>query len=707
MIARIYSPVRRVLRCAMVTALLALAVAAVAGPGQRKIDSLNFVNAEISTVLKSLADISGANIVISPNVKGVITVKLRSVTVDEALQVITKISGLSYAETNGTYVVDTQSAATTTLAQEYEIIKLRVISSSDAVNALKAPFKDVLVNELPDKRLLLVGNAARLNQAKTLLADIDAAAPLQLPGDGKTAEIISMPYQVKNLLSAQVKQYLEDEYRGQGMVVKYAPKTMWETSVESSRLILTGPKPVIEQALNALGSIDHDIAVSEKRVGVERILASHAIAYLLERYEARGLTIITAPMTTAQVSQVSGAAGGNAATAVASVKIGTTVQRSKEGVLNIDEPIGDFILRGPVSVVDDAAAALKTVDIGPKRLDFLYSLRYLKATEAKAKLDEMYGKDGLQVVLAPGRRGITPKMATDDGSGTATGGDDAKVNVVEVNDVTLRGPETIVARAIATLDEWDAEPPQISVGTEIISINSADLTNLGIVWGGLDGNTVTVGSVSTTLNELPSGDPLQLGRIVRSPISLNATLNALQTMNKAKIINRPATVVRNAQEATIHVGDTIYYETLVGYADNGPIIATASIDTGVTLQVRPIISKDNVITLEITANVTEPPTFRRSSSGSDLPSFRETKTSTVVQVRDGETLVIGGLMQTSKEINETAVPVLSKIPFLGNLFRSRKVTPRETELLIMVTPTVLRPGVVNPAGMPMVPAQVK
>lgn len=702
MIARIFSQVRRGMRCALVIVLLAAAVAGVAGPGQRKIDSLNFVNAEVSTVLKSLADMSGANIVISPNVKGQITVKLRNVTVDEALQVITKMSGLAYGETNGTYIVNTAAAmAESSPISAHEIVRLQVIAPADAIAALKATYKDVIVNELPDKRLVLVADAARLTQAKAFVADIDAAPAMD---PGIKFEMLTKTYQVKNLVPSQVKQQLEDEYKGQGLSVKYAPKMIWEqettdgaTAWESSRLIITGPKPALDEALDMLSRIDQDVEMSSQRVAAKRIYASQAIVFLLENFGPKGLSIMTAPMTYAETvteGVESGAKGMKL-----SNQIGKMVTRDKNGSLNVSEPIGDFILRGPTEVVNDAMKLLTTIDVGPERVERLYSVRFLKATEVKKQLEEMYGKEGLQIVLAPSGKGATPQVASSEGTSRVTSAaTDTKNNLIEITDCTLRGPEPVVARALQTLETWDAEPPQISIGTEIISIDASESMNLGIEWS----PTVTV-----DLDEQPSGDPLQLGRIVRSPINLSATLNALQTKNKAKLINRPATVVRNAQEAMIHVGDTVYFETLAGFTDSGvPIIAAQRIDTGVTLQVRPLISRDGTITLEITTNVTEEPKFRQARSGAELPQFRESKSSTVVQVKDGETLVIGGLMQTVNRVNESAVPVLSKLPLVGNLFRNRNVSPKQTELLIMVTPTVLRSGVQNPANQ-LMPSEIK
>jgi type II secretory pathway component GspD/PulD (secretin) len=148
------------------------------------------------------------------------------------------------------------------------------------------------------------------------------------------------------------------------------------------------------------------------------------------------------------------------------------------------------------------------------------------------------------------------------------------------------------------------------------------------------------------------------------------------------------------------VGGQFFYETVTAITNTGPVYSLSSIDTGVTMQVRPLVSQDGLITLEITSNVTETPTFRRGVSGADLPTIQENSSTTVVQVRSGETLVIGGLMQSREEEQRQSVPGLGKLPLIGSLFRSKRVAPSQTELVILVTPTLVGTGTAAPAAAP-------
>ncbi|OPZ88111.1 MAG: Type II secretion system protein D precursor [bacterium ADurb.Bin429] len=713
MVALIRELATRHCRGLLLIGLLALAIAAFAGPGYR-ITSLDFVGSPIPVVLKALADVSGTNIAVAPDVKGEITLKLRNVTLEEALAIIANMANLSYRLTGNTYLVTPRAETATRPASDIgteppanAVVALTYISAADAIGALNIAFKDVAVKEIPG-RLVLSGPAKRLIAAKVLLAEID------LPGKAATdvppaaePEVAEMSYRVKSVVAWQAKQYLEELYKGDGLTIRYAPQRLWVENADaapadaaawkSNELILRGPKPVVERALASVSRIDVEMPQVEKRCGVKRIYATQAISYLLERFQARGLTILTAPMTFSEVASM--AEGEKAAASVKSNPVGAMVRRDKDGNLNITEPIGDFILRGPEDVVNQAVTALAAVDIGPERVEKIYTLRFLKGDDAKKKLDEIYGQEGLQVTLAPAKRGTASKAAVPGGESGAPAAS-GKGGGAEVFDLVLRGPDPVVTRAQSLLLTLDTAPAQVSINTEIVSLNSGEVNNLGVNWSGIIGTTNVAGQASVNLNETQPSDPLDLGRIVRAPININATINALQTANKAKVINRPSTVVQNGEQATIHVGGQFFYETVSAIANTGPVFSLNSVNTGVTLQVRPLVSSDGLITLEITSSVTETPTFRKGISGADLPNIQENTSTTVVQVRSGETLVIGGLMQSREEEQRQSVPGLGKLPLIGSLFRSKRVAPSQTELVILVTPSLVGTGAPAPAPTP-------
>ncbi len=694
MITQMVAPVGRWYRLAMVVILLVAALAGYALPGERRIDSLNFSNAEVTMVLKALADLSNTNIVISPTVKGTITIKLTDVTVDEALQIITRELGLAYTLSGDAYVVaDPETIKRITPPTEaYEIVTLKGLSAIDVSSALSIAFKDVQSKELPDHRLLITGESKRLQAALDFIREIDVVKP-------PTPEVVQVEavYPVKSIDPLQAKEVLEKFYGAQGLAASVAPKSL----EEGDSLILHGPRPVVDLALASLAKVDFAVKIVELRRNVKSVFATHAISFLLQRYQNNGLSIVTLPMTITQITSQSGEAAQSmtnvAGSGLLKTAVGIEAKLDKDGKLNVAEPVGDFLLRGPENVVQQADATLTAIDIGPQRVDHIYTLRFLNIADTKKRLDDLYSGDGLVTSIGPGYNGATPDVVNNSNQAALTGTTTANANssntaAVEVTKLLLRGPEEVVTRAEKLLDSLDVEPLQISVHAEIISMNAAETKNIGMIWGQNTANGTTTGSVTANLNEQQSGNPLQLGGIVRDPVSLFATLNLMESKNIAKIINKPTTVVQNGHEAIIHVGDSIYYEILSGYQNGTPIYQTNSIDTGVTLRVRPMISKDGIITLEISSNVADTPTFNTGPGGTSLPDIPENSNATIVQMRDNETLIVGGLRQTSQTEVTQGIPLLDKLPFIGNFFRTKQTQPSNNELMILVRPEILHPS---------------
>ena len=246
----------------------------------------------------------------------------------------------------------------------------------------------------------------------------------------------------------------------------------------------------------------------------------------------------------------------------------------------------------------------------------------------------------------------------------------------------LRGPADVVKQAEDLLASEYLEAQQICISSEIISINSSETQNVGLTWPS---------NVSTSFSEIAPSNPWTLGRIYRSGLTgLDASLSALETTNKAKVISRPSTVVQNGRQATIHIGQILMYETVGSVNSTGqPMYSTQTLPVGVTLQVLPQMSSDGVITLNITSVVSSA-TWTTDANGIQLPQVQETKSATTVQVHDGETLMIGGLKQNSTSVAKSGLPFLQKIPLIGPIFGSTNSTPSDQELMILVSPVSMK-----------------
>jgi general secretion pathway protein D len=151
--------------------------------------------------------------------------------------------------------------------------------------------------------------------------------------------------------------------------------------------------------------------------------------------------------------------------------------------------------------------------------------------------------------------------------------------------------------------------------------------------------------------------------------------------------------VANNQEANISIGDEVPFLRGSQVTDNGQVNSQVEYETvGIQLQVTPHINPDGYVNLEIAPEISalNSGSNVQISEGLTAPTFTNRSAETVVTVKDGETVVIGGLIQTTEDERETKVPVMGDLPYVGNLFRATTSSRRRTELLMVLTVNVIR-----------------
>jgi len=168
--------------------------------------------------------------------------------------------------------------------------------------------------------------------------------------------------------------------------------------------------------------------------------------------------------------------------------------------------------------------------------------------------------------------------------------------------------------------------------------------------------------------------------------SVNAVLQALESEGVVKIVSSPKVVTQNNKKATILSGEKIPYPTQQGGAQGGAI-TVAFADANLQLDVTPQITNEGTIIMDIKLEKAEAD-FSRTVNGT--PTIIRKALDTQVLVRDGGTAVLGGVYVTNNTTGSTGVPFLSKIPLLGFLFRNKTKQQSNAELLIFITPHVLR-----------------
>ena len=171
-----------------------------------------------------------------------------------------------------------------------------------------------------------------------------------------------------------------------------------------------------------------------------------------------------------------------------------------------------------------------------------------------------------------------------------------------------------------------------------------------------------------------------------------ATLRAIAQAGKAQLLSRPSVLARNNQPATIVVGQQVPLITSVRYDTFGNAINSVTYqNVGIILKVTPFITGDGLVQMIVQPQTSSiDTTFSVPiSAGVNAPVIDTRSADTVVVTPDGQTVVIGGLMQNDKSEAESKIPFLGDIPILGNLFKHKVNSDAKTELLIFLTPHVI------------------
>ena len=302
---------------------------------------------------------------------------------------------------------------------------------------------------------------------------------------------------------------------------------------------------------------------------------------------------------------------------------------------------------------------------------------------------------------------------------------DPRTNKLIITDV----PE-IFPQVENILAELDIKPPQILIEAQIVEVNKTSGLSLGFEYGGSDGTLASISAPSRTLTseffhgktydgseklhgwdwifpsskEKESQSSSSSGGTTTTTTTgsssnqegvlnlsaFNIVLKAMLTRGEAKYLGKPKVVTLNNKTATI----TTSTDATVGrtVTDSGSTTATATTTTsaerkrvGLTLQVTPQVNREGYVTLYV-----QPTYSDVTASGFDFSLDTVTRAaSTLVRVKNGQTVVIGGLL-SSRETDQTRkVPLLGDIPVLGWLFTSRSKSKSTTDLVIFITPTIL------------------
>jgi len=184
--------------------------------------------------------------------------------------------------------------------------------------------------------------------------------------------------------------------------------------------------------------------------------------------------------------------------------------------------------------------------------------------------------------------------------------------------------------------------------------------------------------------------------ILNAGYLLDVELSAMQQEERGEVISNPRVVTTNQREALIKQGKEIGYVTISGGGIGGAAQANVQFkEVVLELKVTPTITNDNRVFLNMAVKKDEVERYIRLEGYGEVPTINRREVNTAVLVEDGQTVVIGGVYEFTDRNSINKVPFLGDVPFLGNLFKKRSRNKDKAELLVFVTPKVLRVAKTN------------
>jgi type IV pilus assembly protein PilQ len=264
------------------------------------------------------------------------------------------------------------------------------------------------------------------------------------------------------------------------------------------------------------------------------------------------------------------------------------------------------------------------------------------------------------------------------------------------NTLIIREIPTYLPAVLQLIDNLDTATPQVVIESRIVETTKTLGRSLGINWsvrGKADtstGNTTNLifpnniaGGINVGLGNGPTVASLVMGNILNT-FNLDVALTAAENQGLLKIISSPKVTSLTNTPALIQSGVQIPVQTTVNNTTT-----VIYVDATLKLDVTPQITAEGTILLTVNVTKREPAVALNLSLGQNVPlSIREYRGQ--VLVKDGGTTVIGGIFQINDQDQNNMIPGLWKIPVLGNLFRNKTRTEKHDELLIFITPRILR-----------------
>ncbi len=631
--------------------------------------AINLVGASVVEVAKTvLGDVLGVNYIVSEKVKATIT--MRTVRpVDKAglleiFEAVLRAEGATLVVEGGVYkIVPTGDAAAggaplrprrtgnrQVVGVTTDIVPLRYVAPAEMERVLKsaAPQAGVLRVDSARNLIMISGTASELSSMRDLvnIFDVDWMRGMSF---GLHPVETSDPDAIAQELDTIFANDKDSPTKG---IVRFIGNRRLK-----SVLVISARPEYLQKAATWIARIDKVSQATEKQVHVYHVQHRpvNELALLLQKVYAS--------------SRGGGSAGFRSASSPGS------------GLADAPRFSDSTGGSGPVAAPTIAAPTQPGFGSAPR------------SAEAVSLTAGNRGSDGIgageAIVSSPA------ETTTRAGGGSALPLDDRSSGISVVADepnnslvITATGSE--YRRMHRILRTMDTTPNQVMLEATIAEVSLNDELKFGVRWFFQKGNQ------SVAFTDAASAVTAVAGfSYFFNTVNVKAVINALSTVTDVNVLSSPTMMVLENKKAVLQVGDEVPILTQsavtplnAGGALNPIVNSVTYRNTGVILGITPRVGDDGRVLLEVEQEVSD--VVDRKASGIDSPTIQQRRIKTTVTVRDGETIILAGLMQDKSSRVRDQIPIIGSIPFIGNAFKNKTDTINRTELLIAITPQVIR-----------------
>jgi general secretion pathway protein D len=264
------------------------------------------------------------------------------------------------------------------------------------------------------------------------------------------------------------------------------------------------------------------------------------------------------------------------------------------------------------------------------------------------------------------------------------------------NTIVITATASEYRRIRTILQAIDAAGTQVLIEATLAEVTLNDELKMGVRWFFQKGaNSVSQSDAAGTSFGALTGAATNLlpgFSYVFNSLNIKAVINALSTVSDVNIISSPTLMVTENKKATLQVGNDVPILTQASQSTQGgnaPIVNSVTYrSTGVILNITPRVADDGRVLLDIEQESSD--IAGGINTGINSPAFVQRKVKTTVTVRDGETIILAGFIQDKAQKDRAQLPIFGDIPVIGNLFKTKDDKIDRTELLISITPNVIR-----------------